>query len=105
MQEVPGVKDGQRLYVSGPNIMKGYLLYDKKGQVVAPEKGWYDTGDIVSFDDESFITIKGRAKRFAKVAGEMVSLTAVEAYLSELWPGAQHAVVAIPDKQKGEQLG
>jgi acyl-[acyl-carrier-protein]-phospholipid O-acyltransferase/long-chain-fatty-acid--[acyl-carrier-protein] ligase len=104
LQEVPGIKDGGRLIVSGPNIMLGYLLSIMPGKLVPPEDGWYDTGDIVDIDDEGYITIKGRAKRFAKVGGEMISLTAVEDFLSKLWPEHTHAVVAIPDEKKGEQL-
>lgn len=104
IEAVPGVEEGGKLVVSGPNIMKGYLLADNPGKLVAPEDNKYDTGDIVSFDEQGYITIKGRAKRFAKIAGEMVSLTAVETYLSELWPSYHHAVVAIADAKKGEQL-
>jgi acyl-[acyl-carrier-protein]-phospholipid O-acyltransferase/long-chain-fatty-acid--[acyl-carrier-protein] ligase len=65
---------------------------------------WYGTGDIVAIDRRGFIAIKGRAKRFAKIAGEMVSLGAVEAMVERLWPGAQHAAVAVPDKRRGERI-
>jgi acyl-[acyl-carrier-protein]-phospholipid O-acyltransferase/long-chain-fatty-acid--[acyl-carrier-protein] ligase len=84
--------------------MLGYLFSTEPGKLAPPEDGWYDTGDIVDIDDEGFITIKGRAKRFAKVGGEMISLTAVEDLLSELWPDHTHAIVAVPDEKKGEQL-
>lgn len=104
LEDVPGIEDGGKLIVKGSNIMKGYLLSKKPGILVPPEKGYYDTGDIVSVDDEGYITIKGRAKRFAKIAGEMVSLTAVETYLSKLWPDNHHAIVSIPDAKKGEAL-
>jgi acyl-[acyl-carrier-protein]-phospholipid O-acyltransferase / long-chain-fatty-acid--[acyl-carrier-protein] ligase len=108
LQPVPGVKEGGRLFVRGPNVMLGYLLHDRPGVLVPPAsepgRGWYDTGDIVTIDDEGFIRIQGRAKRFAKIGGEMVSLTAVEALAAELWPDHVHAVVALPDKAKGEQL-
>lgn len=90
--------------VSGPNIMMGYYLISAAGQINPPDEGWYDTGDIVAIDQDGYIFIKGRAKRFAKIAGEMISLTAVEDYLSKLWPKYHHAVVAIPDSKKGEQL-
>ena len=108
LEAVPGVEDGGRLYVHGPNVMLGYYLVTNPGVLVPPVTamgdGWYDTGDIVSIDDEGFVTIRGRAKRFAKIGGEMVSLAAVEDMAIKTWPGAEHAVIAIPDPNKGEQL-
>ncbi|MGZ8919330.1 MAG: acyl-[ACP]--phospholipid O-acyltransferase, partial [Methylobacter sp.] len=108
LEPVPGIEEAGQLHVSGPNIMLGYLLSDNPGKLVPPEslygKGWYDTGDIVHVDDECFISIRGRSKRFAKVSGEMVSLTAVEGYAVKAWPNAQHAAVSLPDVKKGEMV-
>jgi len=104
LEPVPGIAEGGRLVIAGPNVMLGYLRIDAPGTLAAPEGGWYDTGDIVSFDGEGFITIHGRAKRFAKIAGEMVSLALVEEHAETLWPDAHHAVVALPDPRRGEQL-
>jgi acyl-[acyl-carrier-protein]-phospholipid O-acyltransferase/long-chain-fatty-acid--[acyl-carrier-protein] ligase len=104
LEKVEGVEEGGRLYVRGPNVMLGYLKVDNPGVLEPPAEGWHDTGDIVSIDEQGFLTIKGRAKRFAKVAGEMISLAAVEALASELWPDALSAVVAVPDLRKGERL-
>ncbi len=107
LDPVPGVEGG-RLSVRGPNVMLGYLKHDRPGviQPTSTERGpgWYDTGDIVSIDADGFVTIQGRAKRFAKIGGEMVSLTAVEELAARTWPDTQHAVVSLPDEQKGEQL-
>jgi acyl-[acyl-carrier-protein]-phospholipid O-acyltransferase/long-chain-fatty-acid--[acyl-carrier-protein] ligase len=104
LEEVAGIDDGKRLIVQGSNVMLGYLLADNPGVLQATKNNEYDTGDIVFVDDEGYIFIKGRAKRFAKIAGEMVSLTAVEANLSKLWPNNACAVVALPDDKKGEQI-
>lgn len=104
LEQVAGLEDGGRLFVKGPNIMLGYLLADHPGEIQPLLDNWYDTGDIVQLDSDGYITILGRAKRFAKIAGEMISLTAIEQYLAELWPSHQHAVFAIPDAKKGEQL-
>ena len=104
LEAVAGIEQGGRLFVKGPNIMLGYLMADKPGVLQPPIDGWHDTGDIVDVDSEGYIWIKGRAKRFAKIGGEMVSLTAVESYINETSPEAHHVVVALPDERKGEQL-
>lgn len=101
---LPGVDEGAKLVVSGENIMQGYMRKDHPGQLEALQDRWYDTGDIVTLDEDGFITILGRAKRFAKIAGEMVSLTAVEAVLDKLYPGALQGIVTLPDEKKGERL-
>ena len=104
LEPVPGVEDGGRLYVKGPNVMLGYLKADNPGVIEPPPEGWHDTGDIVSIDAQGFVTIKGRAKRFAKIGGEMISLAAVETLAADLWPDAVSAVAALPDPRKGERL-
>jgi acyl-[acyl-carrier-protein]-phospholipid O-acyltransferase/long-chain-fatty-acid--[acyl-carrier-protein] ligase len=102
--KVEGVEEGGRLVVRGPNVMIGYLKSERPGVLEPPPEGWHDTGDIVSIDEQGFITIKGRAKRFAKVGGEMISLAAVETLAGDLWPQHPCAVVAVPDLRKGERL-
>jgi acyl-[acyl-carrier-protein]-phospholipid O-acyltransferase/long-chain-fatty-acid--[acyl-carrier-protein] ligase len=104
LDPVPGIEEGGRLSVRGPNVMLGYVRAENPGVLEPPLDGWHDTGDIVSIDPQGFVTIRGRAKRFAKVAGEMISLAAVEALALRTWPGAQHAVVAVPDPRKGQRL-
>jgi acyl-[acyl-carrier-protein]-phospholipid O-acyltransferase/long-chain-fatty-acid--[acyl-carrier-protein] ligase len=104
LEKVEGVEEGGRLHVRGPNVMLGYLKADRPGVLEPPPDGWHDTGDIVTLDGQGFVTIKGRAKRFAKVGGEMISLAAVEMLAAELWPNAPSAVVAVPDARKGERL-
>ena len=104
VEPVPGIPEGGRLYLRGPNVMAGYLSPDDPEAVEPLEGGWHDTGDIVAVDDEDYVAILGRAKRFAKIGGEMVSLTAVEGLASAVWPESRHAVVAVPDTRKGERL-
>lgn len=104
LETVPGIDTGGRLMVRGPNVMLGYLRAEAPGVLEVPEDGWYDTGDIVTIDDGGFVTIRGRVKRFAKIAGEMVSLTAVETFVHSVWPDAASAAVALPDARKGEQV-
>ncbi|WP_338040270.1 AMP-binding protein [Methylocucumis oryzae] len=108
LEPVDGIEDAGRLHLYGPNIMLGYLLASAPGVLVPTEsiygKGWYDTGDIAHIDEEGFVSIRGRSKRFAKVGGEMVSLTAVEQLASKTWPNAMHAAASLADVKKGEQI-
>ncbi len=99
---VEGIARGGRLVVRGPNIMAGYL--NDVDVIEPPPDGWHDTGDVVEMTPDRWITILGRVKRFAKIGGEMVSLSAAEALASSLWPHARHAVIAVPDARKGERL-
>ncbi len=104
IEPVAGIETGGRLFVHAPNVMLGYLRETAPGVLEAPPSGWYDTGDIVSVDGAGFVTILGRARRFAKIGGEMVSMGAAEALAASLWPEAQHAVISLPDPRKGESL-
>jgi len=104
LDKVDGIDEGGRLYLRGPNVMEGYLSADDPMAIEPLADGWHDTGDIVAIDDEGYVCILGRVKRFAKIGGEMVSLTAVEGLASAVWPEARHAVVSVPDSRKGEKL-
>lgn len=104
LRKIDGIKEGGSLVVKGPNIMMGYLMPDQPGVLQPPKDGWHDTGDVVDVDEDGFIRIKGRAKRFAKIGGEMISLAAVESYINQASPEGHHVVVAVADERKGEQL-
>lgn len=101
LEEISGVQGG-KLHVSGPNLMSGYLKEDKPG-VLQPCGEWYDTGDIVSVSDDGFVTIQGRVKRFVKIAGEMVSLEAVDKLVS-VCSDKLCATSSAPDLNKGEKI-
>jgi acyl-[acyl-carrier-protein]-phospholipid O-acyltransferase/long-chain-fatty-acid--[acyl-carrier-protein] ligase len=104
IEPVEGVHEGGRLWLKGDNIMLGYLRVTNPGVLEPPKDGWYDTGDIVSVDDEGYVKILGRAKRFAKIGGEMISLASVEEVLCEIWPEDKHAVVMLHGGPRGETL-
>jgi Acyl-CoA synthetases (AMP-forming)/AMP-acid ligases II len=104
IEPVDGLDAGGVLHVRGPNIMLGYMRADAPGAIQPVEGGWYDTGDVVDIDADGFVTILDRVKRFAKVAGEMVSLGAVEDLARSLWPEAHHAAIALADSRRGEQV-
>jgi acyl-[acyl-carrier-protein]-phospholipid O-acyltransferase/long-chain-fatty-acid--[acyl-carrier-protein] ligase len=90
--------------VRGPNVMLGYIRPAAPGVIVPPPEGWHDTGDVVSIDEDGFIAIRGRLKRFAKIGGETVSLGVAENCASAVWPDHAHAAVAVADGHKGEQI-
>lgn len=106
--EVPGISRGGLLHVKGPNVMMGYYFYDNPGVLHATDSdlglGWYNTGDIVDIDENGFVHILGRVKRFAKVAGEMVSLETVEQIANRASPEHQHAASTQIDPQRGENI-
>ncbi|MFO1148562.1 MAG: AMP-binding protein [Alsobacter sp.] len=104
LDPIEGLAEGGRLALRGPNVMAGYLLADRPGELVPAPDGWHDTGDIVTIDAEGFVRIRGRAKRFAKIGGEMVSLAAIESFAHQLWPDCSVVAVSLPDARKGEQV-
>ncbi|NWG54561.1 MAG: AMP-binding protein [Hydrogenophilaceae bacterium] len=104
LEAVPGISEGQKLLVKGPNVMKGYLDPSGSGAIEPLADGWHDTGDVVDVDADGFVTIVGRVKRFAKIGGECVSLNAVEWYAQQVWPEHNHAAVSVPDSRKGERI-
>ena len=101
---VEGIPDGGRLHIRGPNVMMGYVRASNPGVIERLIDGWHDTGDIVNIDEDGFIRILGRVKRFAKIGGEMVSLAVVENCAAAVWPDNMHAAVTLPDPKKGEQV-
>lgn len=104
LEAVPGIEHGGLLSVRGPNVMLGYYLFDNPGVLKPAAEGWYNTGDIVEIDTDGFVAIKGRVKRFAKVAGEMVSLETVEQIANKASPEHQHAATTQADPQRGENI-
>ena len=108
LEPVDGVENGGALHVKGANVMLGYLKVDQPGVIQPPSStygaGWYNTGDIVSIDEAGYVTIQGRMRRFAKIAGEMVSLEVVERIAALAQPKFEHASTALKDPQRGEMI-
>lgn len=104
LEPVEGIEGAGRLHAEGPNVMLGYMLASEPGKVQRRAGPAHDTGDIVAIGEGGEIIIRGRAKRFAKIGGEMVSLASIEALAAALWPGATHVAVSLPDPKKGEQV-
>jgi acyl-[acyl-carrier-protein]-phospholipid O-acyltransferase/long-chain-fatty-acid--[acyl-carrier-protein] ligase len=106
LEPVADMENGFRLSIKGPNIMMGYLKHDNPGVIQAPPDGWHDTGDIISISDDGYVKLTGRAKRFAKIGGEMVSLDAVEnvANAASLKKDVANATVLKQDAEKGDSI-
>jgi len=104
LEKLEGIDVGGKLLVKGDNVMKGYIKADKPLVLQPVKNGWYDTGDVVSIDQDGFVKIEGRVKRFAKIGGEMISISAVEEFLEKMYPSSKGGIVAIEDEKKGEQL-
>ena len=104
LDKVEGIEGGGQLFLRGPNVMAGYISPNNPRSIEPLAGGWHDTGDIVDIDEEGYITILGRVKRFAKIGGEMVSLLGVEDMAGAVWPDYRHAVVSVPDSKRGERL-
>lgn len=107
LEPVPGIDHAGVLHLRGPNVMLGYYRYERPGEIEAPRSrlglGWYDTGDVVDVDDDGMVRVVGRVKRFAKVAGEMVSLDVIEQIARSVSPGCKHAAVVRTQASLGEQ--
>ena len=101
LSPVDGIEEGGSLLVSGPNIMKGYLLHNH-GFVPTPE--WLDTGDVVTIDEFERVTIQSRLKRFAKIGGEMIGLDRVESIAEHCYSSSLFAAINVPDSRKGEKI-
>ena len=108
VEPVTGIAEGGLLSVKGANVMAGYLWPDQPGRLIPPQSergpGWHHTGDIVQIDADGFVTILGRARRFAKLGGEMIALAIVEQLVATCWPEEQHTALNLPDSVKGEQI-
>ncbi|WP_228292281.1 AMP-binding protein [Candidatus Thiothrix anitrata] len=108
LETLPTGADGLIL-IGGPQVMKGYLnAPEKTAQAIAELDGqrWYKTGDKGHVDEDGFLTIVDRYSRFAKLGGEMVSLTAVEHQVRQILGDAELELVAVnlPDDKKGEKI-
>ena len=108
LETLPTGADGLIL-IGGPQVMKGYLnAPEKTAQAIAELDGqrWYKTGDKGHVDEDGFLTIVDRYSRFAKLGGEMVSLTAVEHQVRQILGDAELELVAVnlPDDIKGEKI-
>ena len=108
LEELSTGEDGLIL-IGGSQVMLGYLDDEEKTNEVITEidgKRWYKTGDKGHMDEDGFLTIVDRYSRFAKLGGEMISLTAVEEAVRNALEKPELELVAInlPDEKKGEKI-
>jgi len=108
LEPLPIGEDGLIL-IGGPQIMKGYLkMPEKTAEVIEIIDGyrWYRTGDKGHLDEDGFLTIVDRYSRFAKIGGEMISLTTVEEEILDACndKNLEIAATCLPDQRKGEKI-
>ena len=108
LDPIPTGEDGLIL-IGGPQIMKGYLkMPEKTAEVIEFIDGfrWYRTGDKGHLDEDGFLTIVDRYSRFAKIGGEMISLTTVEEEILDACndKDLEIAATCLPDQRKGEKI-
>ena len=105
---VAGIEEGGELHVRAPNLLSGYYRFEQPAVLSSPwselGSGWYNLGDVVSISEEGYLSILGRLKRFAKVAGEMVSLEITEAIARHASGDCMHASTCLPDAGRGEAI-
>ena len=104
IEPINGIHNGGKMWIRGPNIMLGYMLHSNPGVISPPKDGWHNTGDITHVDQDGFCSILGRVKRFAKIAGEMISLTAVEQAIGKHFPSDNHAILTSTCPKRGEVM-
>ena len=104
IEAIEHLSAGGCLWIKGPNVMLGYMGKQNPGTIIPPKDGWHNTGDLAIQESGGYLRIIGRLKRFAKIGGEMVSLSMVENITHNHWPEYQHAVVAVPDERKGQKM-
>jgi acyl-[acyl-carrier-protein]-phospholipid O-acyltransferase/long-chain-fatty-acid--[acyl-carrier-protein] ligase len=107
LEKLDGLANGGELYVRGDNVMMGYIDPDDPKKIIPPPDGWHETGDVVEVDDDGFVFITDRVKRFAKLAGEMVPLSGVEDLVKDAYNDDKDldvGAVSVPDDMKGEKI-
>lgn len=106
VERVQGIEHGGILHLKGPNVMLGYYRFGNPGVIEPPEsihgQGWYCTGDVVDLADDGVVKVVGRVGRFAKIAGEMVSLDEIERVAQHVSPAHRHAAVVRAEPASGE---
>jgi long-chain acyl-CoA synthetase len=92
------------LWIKGPNVVKGYWN-NAEATAASFSEGWLHTGDLVRFDDDGFLYILDRAKDMLIRGGENVYCVEVEDALYSHPAIMDAAVVGIPHRVLGEEVG
>ncbi|HYM02871.1 MAG TPA: class I adenylate-forming enzyme family protein [Stellaceae bacterium] len=101
--DVPAGEIGE-LWVKGPNVVKGY--WNKPEATAASfSEGWLHTGDLVRMDEEGFLFILDRVKDMLIRGGENVYCVEVEDALYSHPAVMDAAVIGIPHRVLGEEVG
>jgi long-chain acyl-CoA synthetase len=102
-RDVPVGEVGE-LWIRGPNVIVGYWNKPEATEA-AFGGGWFRSGDLVRMDEEGFIFIVDRAKDMIIRGGENVYCSEVEDVLYAHPDISDAAVVGVPHKVLGEEVG
>ena len=100
-QRPPQAGDVGEVLVRGETVMSGYWL-DAEATELALRGGWLHTGDIGSFGDDGFLTLKDRSKDMIISGGSNIYPREVEEVLVSHPKVSEASVIGRPDPEWGE---
>ena len=90
------------LMVRGPHVLKGYWQNPEETNKQLEKDGWLHTGDLISIDENNFITIYGRSKDLINRGGLKIYPTEIESLILQHPRVEQVCVVGTPNLVLGE---
>jgi long-chain-fatty-acid--[acyl-carrier-protein] ligase len=101
---IPDGEEGM-LIVRGDSVFKGYLDDDIENPFIHIDgKKYYKTGDIAKMDEDGYVYITGRLKRFVKKGGEMISMPLIEKTLLQKYGNSNNDTLAIEGDDKDNKV-
>ena len=73
------ISNNGELRIRGSNVMKGYYKNPEITKTVLDKNGWYNTGDIMSLDEDGYLNIIGRKSEIFKLTvGNFINPSSIE---------------------------
>jgi malonyl-CoA/methylmalonyl-CoA synthetase len=101
---LPAGHDGE-LQIRGPSVFPGYDFDEAATGAAFADDGWFRSGDLVAFDDDGAMRVRGRLSvDVLKSGGYKISALEIEAVLREHSSVDDVAVVGVPDAEWGDRV-